>query len=340
MRYYARIAGLIIPILLYANAYAATVDVNDANYSPTATLQTSQEFTLWLKEFRREAKLKGIHDETLDAALSDVYEDLDVVRLDRNQPESSIAFTQYMKNVVTDLRVKKAREYYALHRTLLNEIARKYQVPAKYILALWGIESSFGAHTGGFNIINSLVTLAYEGRRADFFKEELIHALTIVQKQRINPKDMTGSWAGAMGHSQFMPSSYERFAVDYDGDGKKDIWTSLPDVFASIANYLHQSGWNANETWGRKVRLPKGFDNTLENIAEFRPLSQWSSLGVTAYDGSALPKADRMAALIFANRTSDSEGAYLIYPNYNVLLSWNKSRFFATAVGTFADQIY
>lgn len=339
-----RTAGLLCIALIFSSTIASAqssfiTDVNSPNYAPQISYAPSQAFAEWLAQFRQDAMVQGINKYTLDKAFSGIYEDLDVVRLDRNQPESTITFTRYLSNVVPDFRVKKAHELFEEHYNLLEKIAKQYDVPAQYILALWGIESSFGAHTGGYNIINSLATLAYEGRRAEFFKDELIRALRIIQNQDINPAQMTGSWAGAMGHSQFMPSSYERFAVDYDGDGKKDIWTSLPDVFASIANYLHSSGWKGDEIWGRKVRLPDNFDTNLENIEAFRPLQEWAAYGIRQDNGDALPKSTINAALIFGNRTSKDEGVYLIYPNYNVILLWNKSRFFATAVGTFADKI-
>lgn len=296
-------------------------------------------FGLWLSEFKTEAKAKGIAPHVIDKAFSGIELDERVITLDRKQPDSTMGFTQYKNSTLPASRINRGKELYQQHRIALESAAKKYGVPASYIVALWGKESSFGSYMGGFSIIRSLTTLAYEGRRANFFRDELIRALRIIQDSGMPPEALVGSWAGAMGQSQFMPSTYEKYAVDGDGDGKKDIWNSHADVFASIAHYLQQSGWKEDEKWGREVRIPAGFDRSLENIEHFRPLSEWKALGVTAADGSALPDADIKAALIFANRKGPEEGLYLIYPNYNVLLTWNRSRYFATAVGLFADQL-
>lgn len=306
-------------------------------YAQAPVSYNAMPFGLWLQGFRTEAMAQGITRETLDAALANIAPDERVVTLDRKQPESTLTFTQYKRNVLPQSRIDKARQLYRENKEVLEATAKKYGVPAKYIVALWGMESSFGSYMGNFSIVESLATLAYEGRRADFFKDELIKALRIIQDEEIYASDLTGSWAGAMGQCQFMPSSYLKFAVDADGDGKRDIWGSRADVFASIANYLSKSGWNTKESWGRKVQLPAGFDHSLESIENFRPLAEWKKLGVRAIDGSPLPDADIKAALIFAGRTTPDEGVYLIYPNYNVLLSWNRSRYFGTAVGTLAD---
>jgi len=303
------------------------------------TVYSEVPYGLWLQQFYAEAKKQGITEETLNAAMTGVLPDERVVELDRKQPESTLTFTQYRRNVLPQARIDKARALYQEHKALLDRIAKKYDVPAKYIVALWGMESSFGANMGNFSVIESLATLAYEGRRADFFKDELIKALRILQEQGMDSSQLIGSWAGAMGQCQFMPSSYHKFAVDGDGDGKKDIWGSQADVFASIANYLHSSGWKGDQSWGREVRLPANFDRSLENIESFRPLSEWQKLGVTRVDGSPLPAVDIEAALIFAGRTTPDEGVYLIYPNYNIILTWNRSRYFGTAVGLFADAI-
>lgn len=319
-----------LPLILAGLLYTGKGAMAQVSYS-------DKPFGLWKQEFYAEAMSKGVTKETLDAALTGIAPDERVVTLDRKQPESTITWTKYKQNTLPQSRIDKARALYKEHEALLQRTAKKYGVPAKYIVALWGMESSFGAHMGNFSVVESLATLAYEGRRADFFKDELIKALLIIQAQGMYPSDLIGSWAGAMGQCQFMPSSYLTFAADGDGDGKKDIWSNKADVFASIANYLHKSGWKEDESWGRKVSIPADFDRSLENIESFRPLSEWAELGVRTADGSPLPKANIKAALIFAGRTSPDEGVYLIYPNYNVILSWNRSRYFGTAVGVLAD---
>lgn len=312
--------------------------------SPAAVAQTQQAynskpFGLWISEFRNEAMQHGITPQTLDRSLNGLEPDERVIALDRKQPDSTMGFTQYKNSTLPLSRINRGKELYQQHRILLETTARKYGVPAPYIVALWGKESSFGSYMGGFSIVRSLMTLAYEGRRADFFRDELIRALRIVQETGMPAEALTGSWAGAMGQCQFMPSSYEKYAVDGDGDGRKDIWTSEADVFASIANYLHKEGWKEDQKWGREVRIPSNFDRSLENIETFRPLSFWKQKGVTAVNGAPLPDASMDAALIFAGRTTPDEGVYLIYSNYNVLLKWNRSRYFATAIGLFADQL-
>ena len=205
-------------------------------------------------------------------------------------------------------------------------------------MALWGIETNYGRNTGGFYTIDALATLAFDGRRSAFFREELINALTILQKENMAAGDMKGSWAGALGQCQFMPSSFLKYAVDYNKDGKRDIWDSKQDVFASIANYLKTEGWNSNEGWGRPVRLPKDFDNALADIKSSKTLSEWNKLGVRRLDGKPLPDEDLKASLIMVGEGEDAS-PYIVYGNYKVILHWNRSRFFATAVGNLADAI-
>ena len=298
-----------------------------------------QPLHLWIDSFKQEARTQGVSDGLLDRAFSGFVPNARIIALDRKQPEGSISFAKYRSNTVAQARIREGQRLYKKHRLLLEAIGRQYQVEPRFILALWGMETSYGANTGGFNVVHALATLAYDGRRSEFFRKELLHALTIIQQGHISFDNMKGSWAGAMGHCQFMPSSFYKFAVDYDGDGHKNIWGSYPDIFASIANYLHTSGWRNDRTWGRFVQLPAGFDVALENPDAAHPLPYWASLGIVALDGSALPaRADIMAALMFPNR-EPSQGAVLVYDNYHVLLKWNRSRYFATAVGLIADGI-
>lgn len=319
--------------------YISLAVIAFVSVSSPAFAYNEMPFGLWLSNFRTEAMAHGISQATLDKSLNGLELDDRVVTLDRKQPDSTMSFTAYKNSTLPPSRINRAKELYQQHRIALETAAKKYGVPAPYIVALWGKESSFGSYMGGFSIVRSLMTLAYEGRRAELFRAELIQALRIIQDTGMPPESLVGSWAGAMGQSQFMPSTYAKYAVDGDGDGKKDIWNSHADVFASIANYLSKSGWEEDEKWGRQVKLPAGFDNSLENIKAFRPLSEWKKLGITTFSGKPLPNSDIKAALIFAGRTSPNDGVFLIYPNYNVLLTWNYSRYFATAVGLFADQL-
>jgi membrane-bound lytic murein transglycosylase B len=295
------------------------------------------DFGAWLQELRKEASGKGISEATLDAALTGIEPIPRVIELDRKQPEFTLTFDEYMQRVVPDSRVAKAREKLAENRELLNEVSRKYGVQPQFIVAFWGVETDFGRVTGGFKVIPALVTLAFDGRRSTFFRRELFHALTIVDGGHIKPQDMLGSWAGAMGQPQFMPSSFTGYAVDYDGDGRKDIWTTKADVFASAANYLASYGWRGDKRWGREIALPQGFDMALVGDKTSKPVSEWADLGVVLRDGTPLPKADLKASIIMPVKTGGP--AFLTYGNYNVILKWNRSHFYALAVGHLADRI-
>lgn len=296
------------------------------------------DFTEWLNSFRKEASAKGISDETLAAALDNVQPIPRVIELDRRQPEFTLTFKDYMSRVVSKTRIKKARVRYDKHRDLLKRVSERYGVQSRFIVALWGIESDFGRLTGGFKVIPALATLAHDGRRSAFFRKQLMNALTVVDQGHIRAEDMKGSWAGAMGQVQFMPSSFLSFAVDFNGDGKKNLWTSQEDVFGSAANYLAKSGWKGAETWGRQVQLPKPFDESLINYKKIKkPLSAWQALGVRRLDGSDLPQAELMASLVRPKDKQDP--AFIIYDNYRTILKWNRSHYFALAVGRLADAI-
>jgi membrane-bound lytic murein transglycosylase B len=242
---------------------------------------------------------------------------------------------------VNQNRIHEGREKLAQHRKLLNKVANTYGVPPQYIVALWGIETSYGKITGGFDILSALATLAYEGRRASFFEKELIAALKILQGGHAGTDRLLGSWAGAMGQCQFMPSSYHRYAVDGDGDGDVDIWNSLPDVFASMANYLKTEGWNDDLRWGRAVVAPRAIPESLYGRDNMRPLSEWRRRGVMQASGAPLPVpadgSDPMAGLVAPDGVGGP--SFLIYENYNVIMHWNRSTYFATSVGLLADAI-
>lgn len=296
-----------------------------------------QDFSAWLQDLRKEAAAKGISQATLDAALTGIQPIPRVIELDRKQPEFTLTFDEYMRRVVPEARVQKGRKRLAENRKLLEEVSRQYGVQPQFIVAFWGIETDFGRVTGGFKVVPALATLAHDGRRSAYFRKELFDALTILDGGHIKPDDMVGSWAGAMGQPQFMPSSFVRFAVDENGDGRKDIWNSKADVFASAANYLSRSGWHGDERWGRQVTLPKGFDLSLADEKIRKPVNDWAALGVTRANGAPLPKSTLEASLIMP--VKDKGPAFLVYNNYRVILKWNRSHFFALAVGRLADRI-
>lgn len=303
---------------------------------PGLAIANPKPLGLWIQEFKEEATAQGISEKTLDQAFKNFTLIDKVIELDQRQPESTRTFTQYLDSVVAASRVTEGRALLKENRAILEQVSREYGVPANVIVALWGIETSYGKVTGSFNVPHALATLAYEGRRADFFRKELMNALKIVDQGHVMLAAMEGSWAGAMGQSQFMPSSFLSYAVDYNKDGRRDIWATRADVFASIANYLKQSGWNNREGIAVKVKLPTKFDITLENIDRLRPMKEWKQYGITQQNGAPLPDAG-MAALVFPGQSY--EGAYLVSPNYHVILKWNRSRYFATAVATLAERI-
>ena len=300
-------------------------------------------FAVWLDELRREALMRGISQATVTAALSDIEYIPRVVELDRKQPEFTQTLDQYLEKRVTDDIVATGRALMAENRPLLEKIQAEYQVQPRFLVALWGIESKYGEHTGGFGVIPAPVTLAYDDRRKEKFREELFFALEIVDRGDIPLSEMSGSWAGAMGQTQFMPSVFRRYAVDYDHDGRSDIWWSLPDILASSANYLHSIGWNGNEGWGMKVVLPPGFDHSLANPFDrqhgdmSKTLREWQSLGVRAPGGGPLPARDLRATLILPDGPEGTP--YLVTDNFLVLLGWNPAFLFAVTVGTLADRL-
>lgn len=298
----------------------------------------AEEFNTWLDTLKIEARSKGISQSTIESSLSGIKPIPRVIELDRKQPEFTLTFKEYLRRVVSDRRIRIGKAKLVEHEKLLAEITIKYGVQPRYIIALWGIETDFGRITGGFPVISSLATLAYDGRRSKFFRKELFLALKIVDKGHITAKDMLGSWAGAMGQNQFMPSSFHAYAVDYNRDGSKDIWKTLPDIFASIANYLSKSGWQGDQTWGRAVRLPDKFSSKLLGRKIKKGLNQWHELGVRKLSGKDLPKRNLLSSIIRPEKGMVGP-AFVVYHNYGVILKWNRSNYFATAVGTLSDNI-
>lgn len=293
-------------------------------------------FAAWLVDFKAEAKGQGISAATLDAAFNGVEPLQQVLELDRRQPETTLSFKQYLAHVVTPARVKAGRRHIAENRALLTEIGRRYQVQPRFIVALWAVESGFGAAMGNFNTVAALATLAYDGRRSALFRQELLAALRIIERDHIAPAALKGSWAGAMGQTQFMPSSFLRFAVDYHGGSQPDIWTDRADVFASIANYLASFGWNGRVGWGSAVLLPAHFDRDLIADSVQKPVSSWRALGIRRADRRPLPRQSMPAGLV---QPGGAGGPVLLANgNFRVMLKWNHSLYFAAAVCELADR--
>lgn len=302
-----------------------------------ALAQPVESFEAWLAAFRAEARARGISPATLERALAGVRPLEAVIEADRRQPERRLSFAEYRAKVVSAARIRRGRELLAEHRPLLERVRARYGVPAQTLVALWGIESSYGVYKGSWRVIDALATLAWEGRRAELFRRELLAALEIVERGERDPDRLLGSWAGAMGQCQFMPSSYLRHAVDFDGDGRRDIWTSLPDVFASMSRYLVEAGWVGGERWGRPVRVPASLDPSTVGLDRRADLAVWSRRGVRAADGGPLPNAPVEASLL--RMDGDGGPAFLVYRNFRTLMVWNRSTYFALSVGLLADEL-
>jgi membrane-bound lytic murein transglycosylase B len=302
-------------------------------------VHAAPDFQQWLGDLKSEALREGIRPATVDAALTGIAPIPRILELDGKQPERTVTFETYLSRAVTKARIRKARERMTTHKALLGQVSRKYGVPARFIVALWGMETDFGGNMGGFKVVDALATLAYDGRRSAFFRAELLKSLRILDEGHIAPDRMLGSWAGAMGQCQFMPSSFFKYAQDGDGDGRRDIWTTHADVFASAANYLATVGWKTEQTWGRAVRLPKGADSAawagIDKPAQ--PLSAWAKRGLRNADGKVLPKAAIDAWLVQPDGPKGR--SFLVYGNYRTIMDWNRSTYFATAVGILADHI-
>ncbi len=306
-------------------------------FSLPACAQEKPDFNKWVAQVKQQALANGISQSVIDNAFENVEAPAeDIVELDHKQPEKTRSFSDYLNGALSDKNISAAKDKWHDNRALLRKVEAKYHVQPKILLALWCIESRFGERQGDFSIIQSLSTLAYDGRRSQFFMGELMNALKIMQDENIASADLTGSWAGAMGQTQFMPSSFLKFAVDFDGDGKKDIWNSDADALASMANYLHSKGWNHNEGWGVEVELPDG-DTNWREVKGDKPLKEWRKLGLKREDGRKLPNTELMAHLIMPD--DDEPLAYLAFPNYNILMDWNRSTYFATSIGLLADEI-
>jgi len=313
--------------------------------------KTQAEFQDYLANLKQEAIAKGYEAKLIDDAFATATYKEKVVSADKNQPEVKETLETYLPKRVPQWKIDRARKLYAENKEVLEKVAKDFGVQARFIVALWGLESNFGTIQGGHNVISSLVTLAFDGRREALYKRQLWAALDILKSGHITLDKFKGSWAGAMGQTQFMPTSFNAYAVDYNNDGRKDIWTTKEDAFASIANYLKQEGWNDSLTWGRQVQLPENFDSkyvlvrgtkTRKQWLEYwndseRSLADWQALGVRKADGSDLPNVDVRAALVMPD---DINGRmYLAYDNYKVFMHWNRSYYFATSVGYLSDRI-
>jgi membrane-bound lytic murein transglycosylase B len=311
-------------------------------------VDSAQPFSAWRDGAIAEARTRGFDEKVIATTLAGIEPLERVITRDRNQPEVSITLDRYYRSHVNARIVRRGRELGRQHRTVLTRIERAYGVPGRVILAVWGMETRYGANTGRTPIFQALATLAWEPRRSDFFRGELFNALTMVANGSIDAKSMTGSWAGAMGQTQFMPSSYLAYAVDFDRDGRRDIWKSTPDALASIGNYLKGYGWKAGTTWGREIKLsaavaarvaeavPQRTEGcyAIRNLTEQRPVNEWQRLGVRRVDGGPLPRATIPASIA---RSGDR--TFLVYQNYEAILGYNCSHSYALTVALLSDRL-
>ena len=333
-------AVTLLPILIVA-AIAVGIAQQD---------QTQLPFAQWLASVKAEALERGLSEATVDAALATIdAPEPEVVERDRAQPERTRTLEDYVAGWLTTRTVTSARTMLGRHRPVLDEVSATYGIPVPFLVAVWGLESNFGRVTGTYPTVQALATLAYDPRRSRLFRAELLDALAILDQGHVTLDDMKGSWAGAMGQPQFMPSSYLRHAVDFDGDGRADIWRSEADVFASMASYLDAAGWATGERWGREVRISReALDQiarevpmrrngcgALRQLSVARPLGEWSRLGVRLAGGAPLPTSTMTASLLSGERRR-----FLVYRNYLALLDYNCSNAYATSVGLLSDRLW
>ena len=326
--------------------------ISICSLSQFSMAQDTQDFNTWLDALKVEAKQKGFSDQLIEEALTNVTPYPKAIKSDRAQPEFKRTFKRYSTKRLSQWRIETGLKKKKEHQQLLNKVAKAYGVQPRFILAFWGLETNYGTYTGNNDIIRSLATLAFDKRRGEYFRAELFNALTILKEGHIELKDMKGSWSGAMGQGQFMPSSFLKLAQDFDGDGKKDIWHTQADVFASIANYLKHYGWNDQQTWGRQVHLPKEAQSLMEQVKLEKPekgcralrahsqklsLAQWNELGVKRLNNHELPKVALSATLTIPDGVTGD--AFLTYPNFRTILRYNCANSYAITVGLLSDKL-
>lgn len=347
MRHLFRSVAVVALLAAAALAHGQTLGADPTLPGNTPPPHVRPPFPEWLQGVREEALARGISPATVSAALTEVQPVAQILERDRTQAEFKETLSHYLARRVDAGAIRLGRAMAQKHATILEKASATYQVPPHVLVAVWGLESSFGRFSGVRPLVPTLATLAYDDRRGAMFRGQLFDALSILDAGYIDLPRLKGSWAGAMGQPQFMPSSYLKYAVDFDGDGRRDIWSSSADVFGSIANYLSVNGWVPGQLWGRQVRLPattSGLDEAAplrtvgcratKDLSEKLSLAQWQALGVRAADGEPLPQADIQASLL---RTD--AGAFLVYPNYEVFLSYNCAHAYAMAVARLSDRI-
>lgn len=289
----------------------------------------------WVSQLRDQAIAEGIEPQLFDRAFENIKPSRRVKHFARTQPEHRLTFSKYRKTRASKYRILLGKRKYKKYQDLLNEVGTEYGVDPCFIVSLWGMETSYGSFMGKFPVIKSLATLAYDSKRKSFFRKQLLLALHIVNDGHVSLYDYKGEWAGASGQPQFLPSSFSKYAIDYDRDGRKDIWRTKADVFASIANYLKNKGWKTGEPWALEVRLPRSFDMKLEGKKIRKPVSEWQAMGVRLPSGDALPRQDLEASIV----KPYGGPAFLAFTNFRVIMRYNNSTYYAGSIGYMADKI-
>lgn len=299
------------------------------------SVQARENWHQWVQHLRAEAVEKGVSGELFDRVFRDIRPNRKVKSYSRNQPEHRLTFYKYRKTRGSKYRILIGKRKYKQHKQLLDTIGQQYGVDPCFIVSFWGMETSYGSFMGSFPVLRSLATLAYDSKRKPFFRKQLFYALKIVEGGHVSLRDFKGEWAGASGQPQFLPSSWMDYAVDYDRDGRKDIWKTLPDVFASVANYVKQKGWKTGEPWAVQVKLPRNFDMKLEGKSIRKPVTEWQALGVKNLNGGPLPYQHLEASIV----TPYGGPAFLAFNNFRVIMRYNNSTYYAGTIGYMADSI-
>ena len=329
-------AGCASPPSVETKASAPSTVSASPTQAESEELEHSQRFARWVAEFSTSARAAGIDEATLQIAFDNVRFVPRIIELDRAQPEFTRAVWDYLDNALSTQRIARGQDKLLQLRPVVEPIAARYGVPAEVLVAIWGMESNYGNFVGDIPTIDALATLGFEGRREEWARGQLLAALRILQNRDIDRAQMIGSWAGAMGQTQFLPSNFLAYAVDADGDGRRDIWNSLADVMASTANFLASSGWQVGQPWGLEVRLPPGFDYARADADVRQPTTQWTDEGVQSMDGAPLPALADSSILLPAGARGP---AYLVGPNFRTILRYNNSTSYALAVGLLAQQL-
>jgi len=295
-----------------------------------------QNWKDWVADVRTEALAQGISPTLFDEAFAGIHEPSRQIKgFMHSQPEHRLTFMKYRSSRADNYRIAIGRKEYKKNKEVLEAVAERFGVNPCFIVSFWGMETSYGTYMGNFPVIKALATLAYDSKRQDFFRKELFIALRILNEGHVDLQDFKGEWAGASGQPQFLPSSWIKYAVDYDGDGRKDIWKSKPDTFASIANYMKQNGWQTGEPWAIQVKLPSKFDMKLEGKNNMKAVSDWNRLGVRTESGQPLPYQNMQASIV----QPLGGPTFLTFPNYKMILRYNNSIYYAGAIGYMADKI-